>query len=122
MKLKSIKIQPHNPALAQVLLRLGLGFVFLYAAIATLAQPYEWAGYVPGFLLHLAPLMLALRALAIYELFLGIGLLSGLYTRYASILCALTLAFIVVINPGQLIVTFRDIGLLFAALSLFLLS
>ena len=40
----------NNPKLAQALLRIGLAFVFLYAAISSLMHPDEWVGYLPSFL------------------------------------------------------------------------
>lgn len=122
MAFKLSKIKTHDPALGKALLRVGLGLVFLYAAIATFTQPFEWAGYVPTAVLHVAPVMLVLRIMAIYELLLSIGLLSGLYVRYTSMLCTLTLGAIVIANPSQFVVTFRDLGLAFASLALFLLS
>lgn len=58
------------------------------------------------------------KIFAVYEVILGLWLVSGFYLKWAAMLCALTLAGIVVLNPHDLIVTFRDIGLAFAALAL----
>lgn len=55
---------------------------------------------------------------AIYELALGIWLITGYLIRWAAILTAVTLIGIVLSTPHDLIVTFRDVGLAFAALSL----
>lgn len=124
-----MKLQPKiftahksDPQVAAVLLRVGLGLVFLYAAISTFLQPLLWEGYFPSALLHLAPVHLVLYGMAAYELCLALALLAGIRLRLAALLCVLTLGGIVATNLGQLIVTFRDVGLLFAAIALFMLA
>lgn len=100
------------------LLRLGLAFVFGYAAVSSLQHPLEWTGYLPGFLTqHLSATGL-LKVFSIYELLLTAWLLSGKYLRYGAALAALTLAGIVLVTPSQLIITFRDVGLACMALAL----
>jgi len=101
-----------------LLLRSGLAIVFLYAAISSLKTPLDWAAYLPHFLADSINAVTLVKIFAVYELALGLWLISGLYLRYAALLCSLTLAGIVVLNPHDLIVTFRDIGLAFAAMSL----
>lgn len=125
----TMKLQPKfftahasDPKAAAVLLRTGLGLVFLYAAISTFLQPLLWEGYFPAALLHLAPAHLVLYGMATYELCLALALLAGIRLRLVALLCVLTLGGIVATNLGQLIVTFRDVGLLFAALALFFLA
>jgi DoxX-like protein len=100
------------------LLRIGLAFVFLYAAVASLMQPQEWVGYLPTFLTAMMAGTTLIKIFAAYELVLTVWLLSGKYGRYAALLCAVTLAGIVVTNLSQLVITFRDVGLMFAALAL----
>lgn len=108
--------------LALWLLRIGLAFVFLYAAISGFQDPAAWVGYLPNFMTKfLAPTTL-LHFFELYEFALALWLLSGWYLRYAALLTALTLGGIVVTNPGQLLITFRDVGLLFMALALALTS
>jgi hypothetical protein len=112
-RISDIKIAP------ELLLRLGLAFVLLYAAAASLLDPFEWVGFLPSFVGNVVDPMLALKAFAAYEAVLGLWLLSGRYRKYAAAVTALTLAGITLANAGELIITFRDIGLLFAALALF---
>ena len=110
-----------NTANARWLLQVGLAAVFIYAGISSLMSPAEWAGYLPGFLTsHYSGLTLV-KAFAFYELVLAGWLLSGRYLKPVALLCALTLGSILVVNPHQLIITFRDIGLVFMALSLMML-
>jgi uncharacterized membrane protein YphA (DoxX/SURF4 family) len=99
-------------------LRLGLAFVFAYAGVSSLQQPLEWVGYLPSFMTQLIDAMLLIKLLAVYELLLAAWLLSARFTRYAALLSAATLAGILVANIGQLIITFRDVGLVLMALAL----
>lgn len=101
------------------MLRLGLAAVFLYAGISSLQHPLEWVGFLPAFLTKAVAATTLLKAIAIYELGLVVWLISGKFLKYCALLCALTLAGIVISNPSQLITTFRDIGLAFMALALF---
>jgi uncharacterized membrane protein YphA (DoxX/SURF4 family) len=103
---------------ASLLLRVGLAAVFLYAGIASLRSPLEWEGYLPAFLTHLFAPLLVIRLIAIYELVLAAWLLIGRYTRFAAAAAAATLAGILLANFSQLMITFRDVGLLCAALAL----
>jgi uncharacterized membrane protein YphA (DoxX/SURF4 family) len=121
-----MKIKPkttlHNPAVAVWLLRLGLAIIFLYAGVSSLQHPLDWVGYLPNILTKsIAPLTL-IKIFAVYELLLALWLATGWRLRYAAILCTATLATIMLTNTGQLITTFRDIGLAFAALALVFLE
>jgi hypothetical protein len=82
----------------------------------------EWVGFLPTFLTKAISGTTLIKIFAIYELILSAWLLSGKLLRYCALLCALTLAGIVITNPSQLITTFRDIGLAFMALSLFFIE
>ena len=96
-----------------------MAFVFLYAATSSLQHPLVWAIYLPAFLTKAIAGTALIKIVAIYELVLVAWLLSGRLLRYCALLCALTLAGIVITNPSQLITTFRDVGLVFMALALF---
>ncbi len=111
-----------NDKIANWLLRIGLAAVFLYAAVSSLQHPVVWAVFLPLFLTKLISSVTLIKFFAVYELLLVVWLLSGKYTRYAAALCAATLLGIVVTNPSQLIVTFRDVGLAMMATALFFLE
>ena len=111
-----------NPTTTTLILRIGLVVVFAYAAVSQLLQPYQWTGYIPSFATSFMSLRAAVAAMAVYELLLVAWLVSGKYLRYAALASALTLAGIVSLNLGQLAVTFRDVGLIFAAVALFFLA
>lgn len=107
-----------NAQYSRWLLQIGLAAVFLYAAIGSLMHPAEWTGYLPSFLNSLIAADKLIKIFAVYELVLAIWLLSGKYLKLISIICALTFIGILIFNPHQFIVTFRDVGLMFMALSL----
>jgi len=104
--------------LTELLLRAGLAIILLYAAISSFANPQDWVGYLPGMLTERIPADILLKLFSIYELTLAAWLLSGVHVRYAALLCAATLAGIVVTNFELFAITFRDIALIFAALAL----
>lgn len=100
------------------LLRIGLTTVFIYAAASSLIDPSEWLGYLPPILTAYFDGEVLLKIFSVYELFLAAWLLSGVATRYAALLCAVTLAGITASNFSLFAISFRDIGLVFAALAL----
>jgi len=99
-------------------LRLGLATMFLYAAISSFVSPRDWVGYLPSFMTDIIQAETLLKFFSVYELALAGLLLSGVYVRYVALLCAATLAGITAFNFGLLQISFRDIGLTFAALAL----
>jgi len=109
---------PNRSKWPQLLLRGGLAVIFLYASISGFVNPQDWVGYLPNILTeHVDPDTL-LHFFSTYELVLAAWLLSGVYVRYAALLCAATLAGIVTSNFSLFAITFRDIALAFAALAL----
>jgi uncharacterized membrane protein YphA (DoxX/SURF4 family) len=114
-----VKRSAHDPKIVSWLLRGGLVFVFLYAGISSLQHPLEWVGFLPTFLTKIVTATTLIKIFAIYELALALWIISGKFLRYSALLCAVTLAGIVITNPSQLITTFRDVGLACMALALF---
>lgn len=104
------------------ILRWGLAFTFFYAAVASLLNPADWIGYMPMFLKSLLPARILLAGFSFYEILVAALLFSGRKVAYASIISAVTLGGITILNLGALDVTFRDIGLVFAALALYELA
>ena len=100
------------------LLRIGLATVFLYAVISSTLNPSDWVGFMPSFATKIVEAATLLKVFSIFELFLSLWLLSGFYTRYAALVAAVMLAGIVFTNFSLFAISFRDIGLIFAALAL----
>lgn len=116
MDLPSIK--PADNKLALRFLQIGLAFVFLYAATSAFISPDNWVGYLPGFTDPFISRSILLKLFSCFEIVLALWLLSSWKLFYSSLIAALMLAGITVFNLGILDVTFRDVGLIFAALAL----
>ncbi|MBS3151756.1 DoxX family membrane protein [Candidatus Woesearchaeota archaeon] len=112
---KKIKIHPN------FLLRLGLGFVFIWFGIDKLLNPENWIGYITPFLSSIIFFNLNgfIYLLGFIELLLGILLLTKWKLKFISLLISIYL-FIVIISQGFNEITVRDIGLFTMALSLFM--
>lgn len=122
MDIKKIIAPKPNQKLVSLLLRLGLAAVFAYAAIDSLVHPNDWVGYMPHSLTTVVGADALLKILSVYQLALVCWLLVGRYVRYAAALCTLTLVGIIATNLGVFAITFRDVGLVFAAAALFFLE
>lgn len=121
MRLKLNK-KIESDQLVEILLRLGLIIVFAYAAIDSLIRPLFWVGYLPNFLtVHVAAVNL-LKVFAVYQLILVGWLISGKLIKYCALICSLTFLAIIIFDFSQLIITFRDFGLMFMALALYLID
>jgi uncharacterized membrane protein YphA (DoxX/SURF4 family) len=114
-----MKKNTSNDKTVSWLLRAGLALVFLYAGISSLQHPLVWVGFLPNFLTSIAAPTLLIKVLAVYELILAVWLVSGRFLKYAALMCAATLAGIVISDLSQLVTTFRDVGLTFMALALY---
>jgi len=103
---------------SSVLLRIGLGLVFIYFSIQQMINPDQWIGFVPEFL---TSSVITASNLVIFnsviELAGGLLLIAGLYTRIASLILGVHLLFIT-ISVGWNPVGVRDFGLTIATLAL----
>jgi len=113
-----MKLNITRAQLSPLLLRIGLAIVFLYAAVNSLMHPEQWVGYLPSFLQKMNDATSLLKVFAILEILLSLWLLSGKFIRYAALIAALMFIGIILAQPGDLTITFRDIGLMFMALAL----
>lgn len=107
---------------AALVLRLGLAFIFVYAGLASFLNPVEWAGYLPPFVSTIISATVIVQIMGLVEIALAAWLVSGKYLFYAAIASTVLLAGITAANLNLLIITFRDVGLVAAALALVLLS
>lgn len=108
-------------------LRIGLGLVFLYSGTSIIAQPMTWAGFLPSnvylTISSFMPVEVYMRIQGGGELLMGMLLLIWFTPRWllvsASGLAAFEmLGILTIVGIDQ--VTFRDLGLLGASLSLVL--
>ncbi|MDX1535416.1 MAG: DoxX family membrane protein [Candidatus Spechtbacterales bacterium] len=100
-------------------LRLGLGFVFLYAGMASFFDPELWISYVPAWVENFGVSRETILYLhAVGDIVLGLVFLSGKWRKIAGYLGFVILITIVVSSgTSLLLITFRDIGLAFASLA-----
>ena len=84
----------------QVLARLVLGGIFIYASLDKIAQPLQFAKIIENYkILPLSLITLPALILPWLELFAGFLLISGLWTRSAALLLSLLLlAFILALG------------------------
>lgn len=102
-----------------LLLRVGLAFVFIFAGVAALSNPSNWIGYIPTWVSHMLPFSVEtfLKIHAGTDILIGVLLLFGVWLRWVALVGALFLLSIVILS-GIDEVTFRDVGLIGALLSI----
>jgi len=106
-------------------LRLGCGFVNLYSGFFLLTDPIRYYKYVPGWLSHVANAVTSLdaylRLQGIGEMMIAICLLGWFFPRWCVRVAAMLFTVqmtVILIFAGVDGVTFRNIGLVGAALAL----
>lgn len=104
---------------SNILLRLALASVFLYAGVAMLLEPSSWIGFIPRWLEYgFITRELILYANAFLEILLGIIFLAGKWKKAVGWFAFSHLLLIVAVNGTVgFLITFRDMGLAFTALA-----
>ena len=112
--------------LPQLCLRLGLAFTLLYAAWSAFQNPLNWIGFVSSDFISLIPFQVSpqelLMALSIVQAGLAALLLWGKQLVFVSLAVSAFLLGIIWFNLGAMDILFRDVGLFFSALALFVLA
>ncbi len=105
--------------LPYLVLRWGVGITFLLIGVMILGSPNDWMGYVP----ETVPLGMtregALQAVAGFDLLIGLALVLKFLPKAAGGLAALHLVGIILVQGLDAVVV-RNVGLLGAALAIFL--
>lgn len=110
-------------SLALLFLRIGLGLTFCLTGYYILSEKSHWTGMISPWvkkLLPVAPTQFML-IVGVYDIINGLWLLTGIYVWLAALLAALHLV-LVLIAAGITDVTYRDIGLLCASITLMLVT
>lgn len=109
-------------------LRLGLGAMYAYSGFSMIRQPLDWQGFLPLWLSDFIGKVMPLNAYFTFqgagELAMAFVFLAWFLPRWSARLAAGLAAaeiFLIMALAGIDLVTFRDLGLLGAAVSLFLL-
>lgn len=109
------------PRTAQLILRIGLAFAFLYPPIAAYFDPYAWIGYFPDFLREMVGNdTLLLHSFGVIEVIVALWLLSGVRIFLPSLAAALMLFGIIIFDFSQMDVIFRDVSIMAIAVALML--
>ena len=112
----------HNPAIASLLIRVGLAAVFVYAGVDAFKNPDAWISYIPSFSTHIIDAKLSLDIISVIQILLAGLLVSGKYLKLSTATAIGFLAGLLVFNPATFLITFRDIGLIGAAAALLFLD
>lgn len=102
-------------ALGLLLLRIGLGSVFLWFGIDKFFNSSVWQHFIPDWFPMLIPAEAFILLLGVVETIVGVLVLFGLFTRFAAGLAALMLIPII-ISLGYNEIGVRDFGLFLLAL------
>jgi uncharacterized membrane protein YphA (DoxX/SURF4 family) len=104
---------------APIILRYGIGLVYLWFGISQLLSPENFVGYLPDFIFNSSYATTFVIINGIFEIIASILLLSGIFTRIVAILLALHLLAIT-IDVGYGEIGVRDFGLTIATITIFL--
>ena len=110
-------------------LRIGLGVMYIYSGLNLFSNPDAWHGFIPTWFLNIwsnvGPVEIFLKLQGVGELVLGLLFLAWFSGQrgvlIASLLASLEI-FLILVFVGVDLVTFRDIGVFAAALSLLIIS
>ena len=108
-----------RPAIASLLLRLGIGVAFVGFGVWKFVEPIVWMGYIPPWMSPLIPMTMGtfIVVLGTTECILGALLILGAWTRIVAALVAIhLLAVIIAIGLNE--IALRDAVILLSALAL----
>lgn len=103
---------------ADLILRIGLAFAFLYPPIDAIFDPLSWIGYFPSFVRGYLPDIALLHGFGFFEVVIALWLLSGWRIFWPSLAAAAALFAIVIFNHAQFEVVFRDLSIMSIAIAL----
>lgn len=104
-----------------ILLRIGVAIAFIYPPVSAWFNADSWLGYFPGFVVGTFGLFgttVLLHAFGVFEIIIGLWILSGKHILVPSTLATLTLTLIILFNINQMDVLFRDISIALMSLAL----
>ncbi len=110
-----------NEDVGKLLLRLGLGGVFLWFGIDKFVHPEIWLNYIPEWFPMLVSEGLFINLLGIVESLIGFFVLVGFYSQIAAGIAALMLIPII-FSLGYNEIMVRDVGLFFLAVGIAVLG
>ncbi|GIW67662.1 MAG: hypothetical protein KatS3mg096_530 [Candidatus Parcubacteria bacterium] len=109
----------------KLILRVGLGIVFLYFGISQLIYPQRWIDLIPEVkFIYMNDIFKQKIVLmnGVFDCLIGICFVLGLFIKIVSLLATLHLISIFLFSLGFNPSGFRDLGLALASLALFFLG
>jgi uncharacterized membrane protein YphA (DoxX/SURF4 family) len=105
--------------IAFIILRIGLGITFVWMSILIFKDPMRFGKLIKPWAVNLTPMPIpqAMILTGIFDLIVGIWLISGYFPFYAAIIAALHLVQVLLATAAAH-GTFRDVGLLANAIAL----
>lgn len=115
---------PSRIPLSIFFLRLGFVFVFSYTAYEGILHPEHFAKWVHPSLITIAGAYINILLYFFFMLEIGLvlWLVSGTHTHLAALIIVSMLAGITLTNMDKFEIVFRNVGLVCAALALFVLA
>ena len=107
---------------AEIILRIGVAFAFLFPPIDAMVNPYSWIGYFPAFLKGFVPDLVLLQTFGMIEIVIALWILSGWRIFVPSLIATGMLLAIVFFNRADFEVLFRDLSIAAMTLSLAVVS
>lgn len=105
-----------------LLMRFGAAFALLYPALNAFFEPYTWLGYFPAFARGFISDLVLLYAFGVVEIVLALWILSGIKIFWPASMATALLVAIVVFNPHEFPIVFRDLSIASLTLSLALMQ
>ncbi len=105
----------------EFILRLGIGFAFVYAGANVLLYPDMWIGFVPRWIGAVMPIQTFLLVYSVFEMILGLAVFSGRSIAAISMVAFWNLMFVLIFY-GIDQTTFAAFSVALASLALFFMS
>jgi uncharacterized membrane protein YphA (DoxX/SURF4 family) len=105
-----------------LILRVGLGIVFLYFSLNQIFEPLRWVDLIPSFFSKVIDPVILIYLNGFFDFIIGTFLFLGKFLRIVSIFGFLHLLGISLFSLGFTPSGIRDFGLAMSLLSLFFLS
>lgn len=113
---------PKQLAVTWFLLRFGVAFTFIFAAVSAFFNPEPWLNYFPDFMRGIFPDMFLLHSWGAGEIILGAWLISGYRIFLPSVGACLFFIGIFIFDFHTMPIIFRNVSILCTSLALAILS
>ncbi len=115
-------MNPRETRIVWFLLRFGVAFTFLFAAISAFVNPSPWLSYFPSFLRTMMSDATLLYMWGGAEIVIGVWILSGKKIFIPSIMAAGLMLGIFIFDFGSIKVIFRNVCILSTSIALAIIT